>query len=959
MWCINSCLADEHDLRLVALAVAVCVLGCFSGAFVLQRAIAAEGVHRRHWLVVAGGVTGTTIWTTHFTAMLGFPWEVDLRTNVGVAVASGACCVGLSALGWVIGSDPSRLRGVLGGAVVGAALSISHFLGMAALQIPGAVQYDVAFVVASQLGGVTLCAFAGWLLQRFSRLPLAWPSAVALMTGILFLHFVAMAGITIVQDPARMSPQGVDLNTVGSIVVGASILIIAVALALAFHSQKLAQLAREDQERLLKTLSYLRASEAHHRASIELNPQILWLANAMGEVIEISPRWAELVGVPVEEAFGDGWAAAVHPDDLPGVTELWGRVIQTGDGTIADSRYRVRLQDGQYRWFRSRALPRRSHSGEIIAWYGSLEDIDEQVRGELELRSSEERYRLASSATNDVIWDWSYEDQIITWAGAIEKVLGYPEARAGTSREWWIERIHPDDVERILRLQDSVLDGGGDQWCYEYRFRRSDGEYLNMVSRCLIVRDDGGVPVRLVGSMLNVTEQRRIEDDLHRAAHEDNLTKLANRRLFGLRADEAVARAAATGRCVGLVVIDLNNFKALNDSLGHAAGDALLREAADRLAASAPTGATVARLGGDEFAVILPDLTMADARRETVRDLLVALDDPVLIDGFRTSISVCAGAAIWPQDAQTVGELMKCSDLALYAAKADHPGAIRLFTPDMRQASAVRGTMLSKARQALDDDRVVPFYQPKLCLRTGTVVGFEALLRWHDEGGVLQSPGSIAAAFEDTTVSTRITDRMLDRVFRDCARWTEAGVDFGRIAFNAAAADFAQGDFSERVLRALGEFGLSPRCFELEVTETVFIGRNAERIVSTLDNLRAAGMTVALDDFGTGYASLTHLQQFPVDVLKVDRSFVTPIGAEANPSTAVVDAVLQMARSLGITAVAEGVETHHQAEYLKARGCDIGQGYLFGRPSAAERVPHLSWRGDGSGYLGYLTMAAG
>ncbi|GGD28532.1 EAL domain-containing protein [Aureimonas glaciei] len=275
----------------------------------------------------------------------------------------------------------------------------------------------------------------------------------------------------------------------------------------------------------------------------------------------------------------------------------------------------------------------------------------------------------------------------------------------------------------------------------------------------------------------------------------------------------------------------------------------------------------------------------------------------------------------------------------------------------MRQASVIRGAMLSNARQALNGDRVLPFYQPKLCLKTGKVGGFEALLRWRSPEGEIQSPGSIAAAFEDVELSTRITNRMLESIMRDCSRWKSKGVAYGRIAFNASAPDFRQGDFAERMLGYISAADLLPSRFELEVTESVFIGHNAERIVRMLGTLRE-GVTIALDDFGTGYASLTHLQQFPVDVLKIDRSFVSPIGSDACSGSAVVDAVLQMARSLGITTVAEGVETLQQAEYLRARGCDIGQGFLFGRPSGAGQLPDLCGRGGGLGSLSYLSVAA-
>ncbi|UIJ72085.1 EAL domain-containing protein [Aurantimonas sp. HBX-1] len=959
MWRVYSFLVYEHDFRFVAIAVAICVIGSFTSATLLQRAATTRDAPRRNWLILAGVVTGISIWTTHFTAMIGYAQILDVRVNIAVALVSAVSAIALSVLGWMIWSVASRLRGVMGGAVVGVALAVAHYLDMAALQVPGLVQYDAMLVVASLFGGVALCAGAGGLLQRYAALPMAWPSAVALGTGILFLHFVAMASMTVTRGGAPVAAYGVDLETVGSIVVFTSILIIAVALFLAYQSQNLARDASEDRRRLLKALSDLQASESHHRASVELNPQIPWLGDTDGRITEISSRWAELVGIPVGRALGDGWRTPVHPDDLPDVIALWRTAVATGDGEVADTRYRVRLRDGCYRWFRARARPRRAASGEVIAWYGTLEDIDEQVRAELDLRKSEERYRLASRATNDVIWDWSYESRWTTWAGAIEDVLGYPEARNGMAEEWWINRIHPDDRDRVLRLQKAVMESGGDQWSLEYRFRRRDGEYLNMLSRCLIVRDEHGAPVRLVGSMLNITEQRRIENELQRAAHEDNLTRLANRRLYALRIHEAIERAKSDRGCVGLVVIDLNNFKSLNDCLGHTAGDAVLCAVADRLRASAPDGATVARLGGDEFAIILTGLTVADAREETVRVVLAGLEAPVLIDGLRTVVSVCAGASIWPRDAATAGDLLKCADLALYAAKADHPGAIRWFSPRMRQASEIRATMLSSARLALEEERIVPFYQPKLNLRSGKIVGFEALLRWMDHAGHLQSPAGIFAAFKDVDLSTRITDRMLERIIRDCVGWRADGVEFGRIAFNASAADFRRSDFAERVLRAIASAGLPASLFELEVTESVFIGRSSEKIVRTLETLRSAGMTIALDDFGTGYASLTHLQQFPVDVLKIDRSFVSPILADAESGAVVVNAVLQMARSLRIETVAEGVETLAQAEYLRARGCDIGQGYLFGRPYPADRVPELCGASATTGLQSYRVAHKG
>lgn len=950
MWRIATCIAYQHDLRMVAVAVAVCALGSFTSAVIIQRAfVAATRTIRMWWLVLAGLITGVTIWTTHYTAMLGYAAQLALRVYTDIVGLSLASCTILAISGWLVAFGDTRQRGMLGGALVGAGLAMAHFLDTYSLRFSAVTRYDLDLLVISVVAGVGLCAGAGWLFQRYRNVPIAWPAALALMTGTLALHFVAMASLTVTPLTTQRRTGGtVDLSAIATVVVFGCIMILVVALTVAYHSQRLALATAADRQRLRTALDALRASETHHRASIELNPQLPWLADASGNVVEMAPHWVELVGGSLADALGLGWAASVHPDDLPGVAALWSRAIENGDGKIADTRYRLRMQDGAYRWFRARARPRRDEAGQITAWYGTLEDIDDQVASELALRESEERYRLASRATNDVIWDWSFEQGRATWGGAVEEVLGYKNLNETTDLKWWLDRIHPRDVDHVIAAQKNAFDSGGSEWDQEYKFRKADGTYIDVASRCLIIRNEHGDPARLVGSMLDITARKQAQESLQQAAYHDPLTKLSNRAHYARMLDRALARAGKTSQYVGLIVLDLNNFKTLNDSMGHAAGDALLCEIAARLLRSAPPEATVARLGGDEFAIILPGLALLDAREETVRKILAPLETPALIEGLRVAISFCAGASIWPRDAETPGELMKCADLALYAAKADLPGTIRGFTPAMREVSESRATMLARARSALDDDRIVPFYQPKVCLRTGQIAGFEALLRWHDHRNGLQPPSSIVAAFDDVELSVLITDRMLDRVLSDVAGWKREGREVGRIAINAATADFRRGDLAERILEKVTRLGLTPSVLELEVTESVLVGQMAGRVGQTLTKLRNAGVTIALDDFGTGYASLTHLQQFPVDVLKIDRSFIDKVSTDTMGSSAVVDALLQMAKAMGITSVAEGIETIAQAEYLVTRGCDLGQGYLFGRPVGRNRV--LPLLDDGVGF---------
>jgi len=680
----------------------------------------------------------------------------------------------------------------------------------------------------------------------------------------------------------------------------------------------------------------LRQSEEHYRFSVELNPQIPWISDPQGQIVEIGPRWHELTGMAPRDALGTGWTAAVHPDDLPTVLDHWAVALTSDNNMVADVRYRLRRPSGGFLWCRARANPRRDVEGRIVAWYGTLEDIDEQVSAERALRESEERYRLASRATNDIIWDWSHESDRIEWGNGAEQVLGYPELSAATSVDWWRERIHPEDRQAVGLVIERVRSGAQDSWNHEYRFRIASGDFINIFSRGYVVRGAGGAPVRSIGALLDVTAARRAEGELRWAANHDPLTGLPNRKLFSEVLERELAAAAKDGTRVGVMVLDLDGFKLLNDSLGHAAGDRLLVSVANGLREKLAPDASVARLGGDEFAVILPDFHPEKTTPiSTLRDVC----EPVAIDEGVVEVSISAGVAQWPADGADGEDVLRSADLALYAAKADGAGAVRTFHPRMREMAEARKLMLREARDALRDDRIIPFYQAKIDLRTGDVVGFEALLRWHHHRRGLQPPERLAAAFEDSVVATELTERMVDRVIADMKSLSDTGLDVGRIAVNGSPADFRREDFAERLLGKFGRAGLSPSSLELEVTESVFVDHLAANVERALRALVAEGVSIALDDFGTGYASLTHLQQFPVDVLKIDRSFITRLDSADSADFAIVHGVIDIANRMKISTVAEGVENANQLAQLRDLGCDIAQGYYFSRAISADRIP--------------------
>nr|CAD6420263.1 bifunctional diguanylate cyclase/phosphodiesterase [Rhizobium sp. Q54] len=922
----------QHDLRYVALAVGICALSSLTGAAIAQHSLKALPRDRRGWLLLAGLVTGVGVWTTHFAAMLGYRTELDIHFDLVVALASLLLTVGITVLGGLIALHLHE-RGILAGVIVGIAISIAHFMDMHALHFAGFIRHDPQTSIVAIVAGILLAGTAGHLLVSWKDRTYAWPAAIYLSAAVLVLHFTAMSGVTLTLDESHAAAPTWTASGDGlaTVVVAAFLFMLGAAIAYVWHTERLSRATAEEQRQLIIALQTLRETRDHHRAYVELNPQIAWVADPQGNVTEIAPRWTDLVGISQELGVGSGWATAIHPDDLPATQARWQEATQEGNSEKADIRYRLRLIDGSYRWFRARARPRRDDAGAIVAWYGILEDVHDQVLAETALRASEERYRLASLATNDVIWDWSYESHRATWAGAYREVLGYSELETGTDLDWWVSRIHSEDRPRVLSNISKAVESGAEYWHEEYRFLTASDNWIDVKSRCKIVRDTGGNAVQLVGSMLDITQQKQAEAELYWAANHDPLTRLPNRTLYRKRKADAINSARLSGEYVALVLLDLNDFKALNDTLGHAAGDRVLEQVADRMMTSLPAEATVARLGGDEFAIILPGLATSNAYEPHIRNVSERLSSPFNVSGQNIPVSFSAGAAIWPRDAEDSPDLLIAADLALYAAKDEKPGTIREFSPSLKAEAERRSGMLTLARRALDDDGIVPYYQPKINLQSRQIVGWEALLRIRGEDDAILPPSAIEAAFSDTDLTVQITDRMLSKVFADLAGWQREGIHPGRVAVNVSAGDFRHASLADRLRLHAGRTGLAVSAVDIEVTETVLIGQLGPEVLKMIEELRGLGVAVALDDFGTGYASLTHLQQFPVDAIKIDRSFVSQIRENDHKATAVVDAVLQMAKRLNMETIAEGVETSDQARYLRARGCTTAQGYLFSR----------------------------
>jgi diguanylate cyclase (GGDEF)-like protein/PAS domain S-box-containing protein len=644
------------------------------------------------------------------------------------------------------------------------------------------------------------------------------------------------------------------------------------------------------------------------------------------------------LGLPEDTEFLDREMLLniIHPDDRDMVQK--DSVIALPSAESQDVEYRIRRADtGELRWIFSRVKFERTDDGHLIRIVGAHLDITEPKRAEAALDESLAFNQNVIESVVDCV-------KLIDLDGRLlfinENGLAALEIEDGSRLlgKNWAELLPREEYYKVETALNVARDGQTGR--FEARCPTMTGKPKWWDVIVTPVFDRQGRLRKFLAISRDITEHRNNLAEIRWTASHDMLTELPNRRYFQDKLEKELARAAAQGSHVGLMQLDIDDFKQTNDALGHDAGDTLLKTFAQRLQNATRSNEMVARLGGDEFAIIVPNLTESRPFSSIVEEIQTHLAEPVVYQGRVFDCRASIGKAIYPQHGATANALLKNADIALYAAKTSGRGNMRLFDPSMRDDMQKRLNMIDRARTALKDDLIFPFYQPKIHFGTGAPAGFEALLRWQDPQQRVQHPIEIAAAFEDQDIAQALSERMQLRVLSDMRRWIDDGVEFGHVAINASAAEFRQNNFAERLLNRMKDAGIPTSQMELEVTETVFLGRGAEYVDRALHLLSAEGMRIALDDFGTGYASLSHLKQFPVDVIKIDQSFVRNINIDPDDS-AIIKALIGLGKSLSIRIVAEGIENHAQSTFLAEHGCDCGQGYLFSRAVAAAEVPEL------------------
>ena len=468
---------------------------------------------------------------------------------------------------------------------------------------------------------------------------------------------------------------------------------------------------------------------------------------------------------------------------------------------------------------------------------------------------------------------------------------------------------------------------------------RRDGAEFAIEDSAAPIHDQQGVTTGAVIVFHDVSVARAIEVEMSHLAQHDILTKLPNRTLLQDRLSQAITTAGRNGTRIAVLFVDLDGFKHINDSLGHAIGDRLLQSVAKRLLASVRTSDTVSRIGGDEFVVLLSAVAHAGDAGVKAGKILAALNAPLEIDQHNLRVTASIGVTTYPEDGQETAMLITNADLAMYQAKENGRNNYQFFEKDMNVRALERQSVEENLCFALDRGELIMHYQPKINLKTGEITGVEALIRWqHPERGLI-GPLQFISIAEDCGLMLPIGNWVLREACRQAKEWQDAGLRPIEMAVNVSSVEFRNEDFLEGVKAILEETGLSPHYLGLELTESVLM-QHAKFTVPVLKKLKAMGVRLAIDDFGTGYSSLSYLRQFPIDTLKVDQSFVHGINADTDDAT-IINAVINMGSNLNHRVIAEGVETVEQVAFLQAHGCDEGQGYYFSRPVPASQFAKL------------------
>lgn len=660
------------------------------------------------------------------------------------------------------------------------------------------------------------------------------------------------------------------------------------------------------------------------------------LNDAKWTMVFVSRGCQELTGyLPTDFVGGSlSWESITDPGDRARVRARLDEAIRRGERFSVQ--YRIRTRAGESKWVVERGVGVLDELGQTVV-EGFIEDISDQRTMLEALQQAELRYRHIFEHASEGIFQTTSDGRYLAANPALARIYGYdtPEDLirdlSDIQHQLYVDPDRRRAFHQVMKTRGEVIN-------FESEVYRKDRSRIWISENAHIVRGSQGEFLCYEGTVQDISERKHYQQQLERQAKHDLLTGLPNRSLLNDRIAQGIARAHRLSYFLVLIFIDLDNFKFINDSLGHAAGDALLKQVAERLSLCLRESDTVARLGGDEFVLVINDHYSEPAVLTQLERIIQEIGRPIVINGSEFQVGASLGVAMYPDDGDDAETLLRRADVAMYAAKARGRNNFQFFTAELNRIADERLMLESAMRQAIENDGFDVHFQPKVNAAR-RIVGFEALARWqHPELGVV-GPDRFIPIAEETGLIVPLTALVLRRAFAAAAEWIAAHGAGLHIAVNLSPKLFVNNNIVAQVAEALHEAQLAPACVELEITESVLL-HDTQHAVNILREFKALGVWLAMDDFGTGYSSLSYLRRYPLDIIKIDRSLMHDVEREEDVAM-IARAAITVAKSLRKVVVAEGVENAAQFDFLRGEGCDEFQGYWFSKPLTREQTARL------------------